>query len=278
MFTFLHAADIHLDSPLKGLERYEGAPVEEIRGATRRALENLVAVAIDQEVSFVLVAGDLYDGDWKDHNTGLFFVKQVAKLREAGIPVYVISGNHDAANQMTRSLRLPKNPDGSAVMLSSKEVDTIVLANLGVAIHGRGFLEARISENVIEQFPRSRTGLFNIGLLHTSLESESDSEHARYAPCKVADLVAKEYDYWALGHIHQRRIQHQQPCIAFSGNVQGRHARELGAKGCHLVTVDDRGARTCSSSRWMFFAGRPAQWMRATQTTEKRYWSVLPRS
>ena len=82
MFKFIHAADIHLDSPLKGLERYEGAPDEEIRGATRRALENLVKLAIEREVDFVLIAGDLYDGDWKDHNTGLFFVKQMSRLRQ----------------------------------------------------------------------------------------------------------------------------------------------------------------------------------------------------
>ncbi|MDX1487962.1 MAG: DNA repair exonuclease, partial [Acidiferrobacterales bacterium] len=109
MFKFIHAADIHLDSPLKGLEQYEGAPVEEIRGATRRALENLVDLAIEREVDFVLIAGDLYDGDWKDHNTGLFFVAQMRRLREAGIPVVMISGNHDAANKMTKSLRLPDN-------------------------------------------------------------------------------------------------------------------------------------------------------------------------
>src|SRR5438270_12599238 len=106
MFKFLHAADIHLDSPLRGLERYDGAPVDEIRGATRRALENLVRLAIDEEVAFVLVAGDLYDGTWQDFHTGLFFASEMARLREANIPVYLISGNHDAENRMTRSLKL----------------------------------------------------------------------------------------------------------------------------------------------------------------------------
>ena len=71
-FKFIHAADIHLDSPLKGLERYEGAPVDEIRGATRQALLKLVDLAIEQDVDFVLIAGDIYDGDWKDHNTVCF--------------------------------------------------------------------------------------------------------------------------------------------------------------------------------------------------------------
>ena len=103
MLKFLHAADIHLDSPLRGLQRYEGAPVDDIRQATRGALENLVELAIDQSVAFVLIAGDLYDGDWKDHRTGLYFVSQMVRLREAGIPVIAIAGNHDAANKMTRT-------------------------------------------------------------------------------------------------------------------------------------------------------------------------------
>src|SRR4051794_31829790 len=108
-FTFVHAADIHLDSPLRGLERYEGAPVEHLRSATRRAFERLVQFCLDDAVAFLLLAGDLYDGDWPDYNTGLFFAKQMARLREAGIPVYIVRGNHDAANVITSSLRLPDN-------------------------------------------------------------------------------------------------------------------------------------------------------------------------
>src|SRR5580698_10552738 len=95
--TFLHAADIHLDSPLKGLERYENAPVGRIRGATRRAFTRLIDLAVEKAVDFVLIAGDLYDGDWRDYNTGLFLGGQLGHLRDAGIPVIVISGNHDAA-------------------------------------------------------------------------------------------------------------------------------------------------------------------------------------
>jgi len=93
MFKFLHTADIHLDSPLKGLEKYDGAPVESIRNASRRALECLVQTAIDQHVAFMLIAGDVYDGDWRDYNTGLYFVSQMARLREAEIPVFVVAGN-----------------------------------------------------------------------------------------------------------------------------------------------------------------------------------------
>ena len=106
---FLHAADLHLDSPLRGLDRYEGAPVDDVRGATRRAFENLIATALRERVDLVVIGGDLYDGDWPDHNTGLFFVKGVTQLAEEGIPVVIVRGNHDAASKLTKSLRLPRN-------------------------------------------------------------------------------------------------------------------------------------------------------------------------
>src|SRR3974390_807246 len=112
MFKFLHAADIHLDSRLDGLSKYDGAPVDRIKNACRKALENLVALAIEERVGLVLIAGDVYDSDWQDYNTGLYFVSQMARLREAGIRVFLIAGNHDASNKMTRMLRLPQNVRG----------------------------------------------------------------------------------------------------------------------------------------------------------------------
>ena len=112
----LHAADIHLDSPLQKLDQYENAPVDRIRSASRRALENMVQLAIAESVDLVVIAGDLYDGDWTDQNTGLFFVNQANQLVSSGIPMAVIRGNHDAMNLMTSSLPLPKNPDGSQIL------------------------------------------------------------------------------------------------------------------------------------------------------------------
>ncbi len=109
MFKFLHTADIHLDSPLKGLEVHEDAPVESIRGATRRAFDNLINLAVEEKIDFVVISGDLYDGDWKDYNTGLFFAGRMGKLNRAGIRVFIVSGNHDAASQITRAMPLPEN-------------------------------------------------------------------------------------------------------------------------------------------------------------------------
>jgi DNA repair exonuclease SbcCD nuclease subunit len=234
---FVHAADIHLDSPLRGLERYEGAPVDEIRGATRRALQNLVDLVIDQRADFLLIAGDLYDGDWQDHNTGLFFVLQMSRLREAGVPVVLIRGNHDAQSKMTRSLRLPDNVQ----MLSARRAESSALpklAELGVAVHGRSYAEQEVKENLAAQYPEARSGCFNIGLLHTSLDGREG--HEPYAPCTLDDLRGKGYDYWALGHVHTREIICEEPFIGFPGNVQGRHIREPSAKGCFVVDVDSR--------------------------------------
>ena len=63
MFRFIHAADIHLDSPLRGLDQDETAPKERIRNATRVALKNLVDSALEEKVDFMVIAGDIYDGD-----------------------------------------------------------------------------------------------------------------------------------------------------------------------------------------------------------------------
>lgn len=238
MFRFIHAADIHLDSPLRGLERYPGAPVEEIRGATRRALENLVDLALERKADFVLIAGDLYDGDWKDHHTGLFFVAQMSRLRELGIPVVLIRGNHDAENRMTRSLRLPDNVE----LLPHARAATAQLPRLrelGVAVHGRSFAQAAELGNLVPDYPAADRALFNIGILHTSLAGAEG--HAAYAPCSLDDLRQKQYDYWALGHVHTREVKCPDPYVVFSGNIQGRHIREPGSKGCYLVSVGDRG-------------------------------------
>jgi DNA repair exonuclease SbcCD nuclease subunit len=230
---FLHAADIHLDSSLHGLERYEGAPADEIRSATRRAFDNLIELAIDEEVEFVLLVGDLYDADWKDYNTGLYFMQRLGRLREAGIRVFMLAGNHDAASQITKHLRLPDN----VRMFSTKKPEQVILDNLNVAIHGQGFATRAVTDDLSLAYPQGDPQLFNIGLLHTCLDGKPG--HEPYAPCTVDGLRSKGYQYWALGHVHKREVVSQDPWIVFPGNIQGRHIRETGPKGCTLVTVDN---------------------------------------
>jgi exonuclease SbcD len=233
-FSFIHAADIHLDSPLTGLEQYEGAPVEKIRSATRDAFKNLVQTAIEKRVAFIIIAGDLYDGNWKDYNTGLFFVSQMVRLQKENIRVFLIRGNHDAASLITKELKLPEN----VKELSIHEAETVLLDDLGVAIHGQGFASRSVEENLVKNYPRKKEGFLNIGILHTSATGREG--HENYAPCSIDDMKEKGYDYWALGHIHLRELLHEkEPVILFSGNIQGRHIRETGDKGCTLVEVKD---------------------------------------
>jgi DNA repair exonuclease SbcCD nuclease subunit len=229
---FIHAADIHLDSPLTGLAAYPDAPAELLRTATRDAFANLVTAAIEEKVDFMVIAGDLYDGNWKDFNTGIFFSGQMGRLKVAGIPVYLLYGNHDADSEMTKTLSLPDNVH----RFPSNKAGTFRLPELKVALHGRSFKDAATTENLAVNYPDPVAGWLNIGVLHTALEG--NASHANYAPCSIAELEARGYQYWALGHVHEHRIWRGESVIAFPGNLQGRHIRESGPRGALMVTAE----------------------------------------
>ena len=229
---FIHAADLHLDSPLRGLARYEGAPVERLRTATRGALERLIDLALAEPVDFVLVAGDIYDRDWQDFHTGLFFREQLVRLDRAGIRVFMVQGNHDAQGVISRQLVLPPN----VTVFGSRGAETRRLDDLAVAIHGRSFRDRAEDADLVPSYPDPLPGFFNIGLLHTSLSGRPG--HDTYAPTTIDTLAAKGYDYWALGHVHCRERVLDNPRIVYPGNLQGRHANETGPKGCELVRVE----------------------------------------
>ncbi|HJU15682.1 MAG TPA: DNA repair exonuclease [Stellaceae bacterium] len=232
-FRFLHAADIHLDSPMRGLEADPEAPVRLLREASREAFRNLIDTAIAERVAFLLIAGDLYDGDWQDWRTGLFFIEQARKLADCGIPLIVVKGNHDAHSVITRHLRLPDD----RTLLPHEACGRVDLDEPGVAIHGQSFATKSVTDDLSRNYPDPVPGLFNIGLLHTALNGRLG--HDNYAPTTAEALAAKGYDYWALGHVHRREIVHCDPWIVFPGNLQGRHIRESGPKGAALVTVRD---------------------------------------
>jgi DNA repair protein SbcD/Mre11 len=231
-FKFIHAADLHLDSPLVGLSRYPGAPADDIRGSTRRALTNLVDLAIAEEVSFVVIAGDLFDGAGRDYHTALFVGAEASRLRSAGITLVIASGNHDAASTLSKQLRPPDN----VKIFGTSKATSVVLENVPVVVHGEGFARREVFDNLAANYPAPHPGLLNIGLLHTSLDGRED--HAGYAPCTLAELQSKGYDYWALGHIHSRETLSEDPWVVFSGCTQGRHINETGAKGATLVSVE----------------------------------------
>lgn len=232
---FIHAADIHLDSPLSGLAAYKDAPADLLRTVTRDAFTKLVDEAIEEAVDFMVIAGDLYDGSWKDYNTGHFFCREMGRLNKAGIPVYLLFGNHDADSEMTKKLTLPPNVH----QFESRKANTFRIENLKVALHGRSYKEAATVENLAASYPAPVAGWTNIGVLHTALGGYA--AHANYAPCSLAELTAKGYDYWALGHVHEHAILQKAPWVVFPGNLQGRHIRETGERGAMLVTADESG-------------------------------------
>ncbi len=239
-FKFIHAADLHLDSPLTGLASKSVEYARRIDDASRSALISLVQLAIDEECSFLLIAGDLFDGQWKDYRTGVFFAKQMSLLRQAGIKVFIILGNHDAENKFASKLELTDN----VTLLSTKAAQTVHVDGADAAIHGQSFPQRDVTNNMAASYPAPIEGKYNIGMLHTALDGRDG--HALYAPCSVEQLRNHGYHYWALGHVHDYGLQlgsdnakNDGAHIVFAGVLQGRHIRETGPKGAVLVTVID---------------------------------------
>lgn len=248
----VHAADLHLDSPLRGLARLgDGTVAQVLRAATRRALENLVHLVLDERAPVLVLAGDVYDGDWHDYGTGRFFTEQMRRLQDADVRVIMVSGNHDAESEITRSLRLPPN----VTVLDVTRPASVEVEGLGLIVHGQGFATRAVLANLAAAYPDRVPGLVNVGLLHASV-GDHQRGHERYAPCVLADLLAKGYEYFALGHIHRRAVLHEgEHTVAYSGNLQGRHPLETGPKGALVVDLEPGGVpsvrfRAVDVARW----------------------------
>ncbi|MCJ8053640.1 DNA repair exonuclease [Shinella curvata] len=241
-FRFLHTADLHLDSPLSSLALRNADLGDLVRGATRKALSRIVDLAIVETVDAVLIAGDLYDGAQTSMATALFLMGEMRRLEAAGIRVFLIRGNHDAQSQITRELTFPPNVhlfDGRG-----KPVRAGALANgREIHVHGISFAQPHAPTSLLPTFRAPVADAVNIGMLHTSLAG--GSRHDPYAPTSVADLAAHGFDYWALGHIHQRRVHQERPWIVMPGNPQGRDINEGGVKGVTIATVGEDGVITC---------------------------------
>jgi DNA repair exonuclease SbcCD nuclease subunit len=184
----------------------------------------------------VVIAGDLFDGPVRDASAALWVDSQFRKLASAGIAIVLIRGNHDALSSASKSVRW----SSGVIELGAEKATSHIIDSCGLAIHGQSFGARAVYENIAAAYPEAMSGYFNIGMLHTSLCGNAG--HDTYAPTSVDVLEGRGYDYWALGHIHLRTAQSlsQRAWIGFSGNTQGRHVRETGAKGCYLVSVTDR--------------------------------------
>ena len=225
-----HAADLHLDSPLSGVPDLE--PGRAWRNPTRRAFAALIDACNEDAADLLLVAGDLFDREWRDIHGGVWLLRQLDRLETTR--TVLIEGNHDAANSLLQSLTWPERVH----LLSRDEAESVVFDDLGVAVHGRSFPLRHVCDNIALAFPPPVPGLVNIGLLHTSLNGHA--RHDPYAPCTPDQLAAHGYDYWALGHVHTRGEPiRERPWIVYPGNIQGRHFRETGPRGCLRFDIED---------------------------------------
>ena len=237
-YRFVHAADIHLDSPLRSLALRDPDLADLIGNATRRAFVTLVDLCLDEQVDALLLAGDLHDGDQTSMKTARFLAEQIRRLHEAGIRVFVIRGNHDAMSRITKELTFP---DSVKVFGGRAEAVSIERANgdFPIAIHGLSFAQPHAPESLLPRYGAPMEGAVNIGIMHTSLAGAAG--HDLYAPCNIADLQTAGFHYWALGHIHKRAVVSGRCSIVMPGMPQGRDINEAGAKSVTLVTIaDDR--------------------------------------
>ncbi|MGI6400655.1 MAG: metallophosphoesterase family protein [Thermoguttaceae bacterium] len=244
---FIHAADLHIDSPMKGLSEKDDAVAKKVREATRTAFKNLVDFAIDHKVAFVIIAGDVFDGDWDNVATGRWTGDQFKRLEREGVPVFITFGNHDVKNKIVRNMGktvFPKNVYIFPSTAPTRKTYVDPASNERVAIVGQSYSNWFCRDNLAANYPPPEPDAFNIAILHTGLGGESAES---YAPTSATELRRLGYDYWALGHQHSREILVDEPdCwVAYSGVLQTRHINECDnkdgrpGKGFFLVEIAD---------------------------------------
>ena len=240
-FSFVHTADLHLDSPFKGLSEIDNTISSDLIESTFRSFNNIIDICLEKKVDFLLIAGDIYNGAERSLRAQLKFLDSLKRLDEAGIRTYIVHGNHDPLDGWAANLEWPKNVH----IFRGKEVESRTFEKNGeetARIHGISFHRRDIRSNISKKFPTKSNdeSIFNIGMLHCNVGT--DTGHQPYAPCTLKDLISHNFDYWALGHVHNKRIENESdPVVIYPGNIQGRHSREKDGRGCYLVKVDENG-------------------------------------
>ncbi len=234
-FRFVHAADIHLDSPLRSLALRDPALADLIGNATRKAFVGLVDLCLEEQVDALLLAGDLYDGDQTSMKTARFLSDQIRRLHEASIRTFIIRGNHDAMSKISAELTFPV----SVKLFTRAEAFSFPRPRdaLPITIHGMSFKNPHAPDSLLKNYKPPVEGAANIGLMHTSLDGSTG--HDPYAPCRLLDLQNSGFRYWALGHIHTRSEAGGDCTVVMPGIPQGRDINEAGPKSVSLVTIQD---------------------------------------
>ncbi|NRD78353.1 DNA repair exonuclease [Bacillus sp. BRMEA1] len=238
--TFIHAADLHLDSPMVGLQHLPANIFARAKESTFAALRKLTDTALKLQVDFVVIAGDIFDGEDRSLRAQSRFRTEMLRLAEQGIPVFIVHGNHDHLNGSWVHIEMPANVH---VFSSEVEMKPFITKN-GSLVHLYGFSypTRHVFERKIAEYQRQEGADFHIGILHGN--ESSSMEHENYAPFTVRELQDKNMDYWALGHIHKQSILAQNPPIIYSGNIQGRNKKETGSKGYYYIELLGEEAKT----------------------------------
>ena len=249
LYHFVHAADLHLDSPFRMLTGAAPEQAEMLRRATFDAYDGIVDLCIEQRVDALLVAGDIFDSSDNRLGAQLRFRDGLLRLAQHGIRAFVCHGNHDPLNGWRAGLDWPAEAHRfgevpSALPLRPDDPSSPL-------VYGVSYPVRDVSVNLIPLFPPRDAARPAIGLLHANVGGIPGYEN--YAPCSLADLTATGYDYWALGHVHTRQILRApaegSPVVVYPGNSQGRQPNERGARGVYLVEMDERGVVTDLSFR-----------------------------
>ncbi|MDC7951740.1 DNA repair exonuclease [Methanomassiliicoccaceae archaeon COG_1] len=228
-FTFVHCADLHLGSNFWGLAKTDPRLSERLRESTFQSLRKIVDVGIERS-DFMVIAGDVFDDGATTPRTRLRFAKEMERY---GKPVFVVRGNHDFRSTWDESIPFPPNV---IVMRSEPDRRLFDVHGNSIEVVGMSYPSQHTSENIALKL-RGTPGVFTVGLLHCSVTDIAGNKE--YAPCAASDLLGRNVDYWALGHIHKRCVvRESDPAIVYPGNPQGRNASESGEKGCYVVSVD----------------------------------------
>jgi exonuclease SbcD len=236
-FRFVHAADLHLDSPFKGIRETDPHVADVLRRATFDAYACLIQLCLDRRVDALLVAGDVFDGADRSLTAQVQFVRGLRRLEDAGIRAFICHGNHDPLDGWGARISMPAN-----VHQFGESAEAIAInpqSPSGPVVCGISYPTREMRNSLLPGFPARESGRFTIGLLHANVDASPG--HEAYAPCSLADLTATGYDYWALGHVHTRTIvRDQAPMVVYPGNTQGRHPNERGPRGVYVVDVDEQ--------------------------------------
>jgi exonuclease SbcD len=238
-FRFLHAADLHLDSPFRGMVSLPSSIREYVIESTFLALQNMVEAAVSEEVDFIVLSGDIFDLSDRSLRAQIRFQEAMELLARASVQVFIIHGNHDPMDGRHAVLTWPE----TVHFFTSQEVEMKPAFNrkgdVVAHIYGISYPTAAVTENLAKRYQVQARQMYNIALLHCNVDGDPAHEH--YAPCTKQDLITAGMQYWALGHVHTRQVLNTEPHIVYPGNIQGRSVRELGPRGCYVVDVSTEG-------------------------------------